>query len=166
MLLGGLRSQEVLLLRLGDIDYANRRIRVHGKGNKERLVPLPKMLVDLLGQYFDLERPLRCTSEIAFVVLQGTRRALPMTRAALRRVFRTRRTRPTLANANPHRLRHTFGTDMARSGVRLPILQKMMGHAYAETTLQYINVSMVDVASEFHRAIETIEARYRTDPGR
>lgn len=88
-----------------------------------------------------------------------------MTRAALRRVFRTRRKRPTLSNANPHRLRHTFGTDMARSGVRMPILQKMMGHAYAETTLQYINVSMVDVASEFHRAIEAIEARYWADPG-
>jgi integrase/recombinase XerC len=164
MLLGGLRSQEVLRLRLVDIDFADRRIRLHGKGEKERLVPLPKMLVDLLRQYFDLERPLRCTTESAFVVLQGKRRGLPMTRAALRRVFRTRRKHPTLTNANPHRLRHTFGTDMARSGVRLPILQKMMGHAYAETTLQYINVSMVDVASEFHRAIAAIEARYQAEP--
>jgi len=164
MLLCGLRSQEVLLLRLCDIDFADRRVRLHGKGNKERLVPLPKLLADLLRQYLNLERPLRCITEVAFVVLQGKRRGLPMTRAALRRVFRTCRKRPTLRNANPHRLRHTFGTDMARSGVRLPILQKMMGHAYAETTLQYINVSMVDVASEFHRAIEAIEARYRAYP--
>jgi len=39
------------------------------------------------------------------------------------------------------RLRHTVGTDMARSGVRLPILQRMMGHASPETTLQYVNLS-------------------------
>jgi integrase/recombinase XerC len=166
MLLGGLRTHEVLLLRLCDIDFADRRIRLHGKGNKERLVPLPKLLVDLLHQYFDLERPLQCPTETTFVILQGKRRGLPMTRAGLRRVFRTRRSRPTLANANPHRLRHTFGTDMARSGVRLPILQKMMGHANAETTLQYINLSMVDVAREFNRAIDAIQARYQADVDR
>ena len=92
-----------------------------------------------------LERPKDSGSDRIFVVLQGPRRGQPMTRAALRRIFRTRREQKALTNANPHRLRHTFGTDMARSGVRLPILQRMMGHAYAKTTLQYINVSLADV---------------------
>ena len=54
----------------------------------------------------------------------------------------------------------TFGADMARSGVRLPILQKMMGHADSKTTLQYINLSMADVAAEFQRAAEEIHKRY------
>jgi len=49
---------------------------------------------------------------------------------------------------------------MARSGVRLPILQRMMGHTYAETTLQQVNVSLADVAAEFHRAVGVLEARY------
>ena len=53
---------------------------------------------------------------------------------------------------------------MARSGVRLPILQQMMGHEYAETTLQ-VNISMVDVAAEFHRAAEKLERRYELDGG-
>lgn len=162
MLLCGLRSQEVLDLRLGDLDFDDHRIRVHGKGNKERAVPLPGLLVNLLRRYLSFERPQDCTTNHIFVVLQGKRRGRPMTRAALRRVFRTRRRRPSLTNANPHRLRHTFGTDMARSGVRLPILQRMMGHAYAETTLQYINVSLADVAAEFHRAVGALESRYGT----
>jgi hypothetical protein len=51
---------------------------------------------------------------------------------------------------------------MARAGVRLPVLQKMMGHAFAETTLQYINLSMSDVAEEYRRANEQIRKRYRT----
>jgi site-specific recombinase XerD len=160
MLLGGLRTGEVLQLSMKDIDFEDRRLRLHGKGNKQRLVPLPKLLVDLLGKYFALERPSDSSTDRVFVILQGKRRGQPMTRPAVRRVFRTRRARPKLGNANPHRLRHTFGTDMARSGVRLPILQKMMGHAFPDTTLQYINLSMVDVASEFHRAIGAIEARY------
>jgi len=161
MLLCGLRTQEVLHLRLGDIHFDDRRIRVLGKGNKERAVPLATLLVDLLRRYLALERPKGCGTDHLFVVLQGKRRGHPMTRAALRKVFRTRRRQQTLTNANPHRLRHTFATDMARSGVRLPILQKMMGHAHAETTLRYVNVSLADVATEFHRAVEVLQARYQ-----
>lgn len=55
---------------------------------------------------------------------------------------------------------------MARSGVRLPILQRLMGHAYAETTLRYVNLSMVDIATEFHRAIAKLQERYQDDEPR
>ena len=85
-----------------------------------------------------------------------------MTPAGLRSLFRQRRRRPTLAIANPHRFRHTFGTDMARAGVRLPILQRMMGHADLKTTLQYIELSLVDVADEYRRALALITARYKS----
>ncbi len=122
-------------------------------------MPVPPLLMKVIAKYSRLERP-RSKSTQVFLVMQGAKKGQPMTRAGLRKVFRTRRKRPALANANPHRLRHTFGTDMARSGVRLPILQRMMGHAFAETTLQYVNISMVDVAAEFHRAAAKLEHRY------
>jgi len=160
MLLCGLRSQEALGLRLSDVDFADRRLRVLGKGHKERVLPMPPLLTDLLRQYLALERPDPCKCNTVFVVLQGVRRGQPMTRAALRSVFRTRRKRRGLRNANPHRLRHTFGTDMARCGVRLPILQRMLGHSDLTTTMGYINISMVDVAAEFERAAKIVEARY------
>ena len=83
-----------------------------------------------------------------------------MSRAALRRIFRTRRERESLANANPHRLRHTFGADMIRAGVRLSVLQKMMGHEHPKTTLQYVNVAFTDIQDEFNRAVERVRARY------
>lgn len=163
MLLCGLRSQEVLLLQIHDLDFEDRRVRVFGKGQKERLVPLPALLVRLVRKYLSLERPSECPTRYLFVILQGKRRGHAMTRDGLRRVFRTRRAHALLAEANPHRLRHTFGTDMARAGVRLPILQKMMGHAYPETTLQYVSMSMADVATEFHRAMKALAARYEHD---
>jgi integrase/recombinase XerC len=98
---------------------------------------------------------------VLFVVLQGNKLGHPMTTDGLRSLFRHRRKNDDIKTANPHRLRHTFGADMARSGVRLPILQKMMGHADSKTTLQYINLSMVDIANEFNRASKEINKRYK-----
>jgi integrase/recombinase XerD len=66
-----------------------------------------------------------------------------------------------LAMANAHRFRHTFGADMARAGVRLPILQQMMGHADLKTTMLYIRLSMADVAEEFRRASSKLDGRYK-----
>lgn len=62
-----------------------------------------------------------------FVVLKGKQRGHPMTSDGLRSLLRYRRRNTELSNANAHRFRHTFGADMARAGVRLPILQRMMG---------------------------------------
>jgi site-specific recombinase XerD len=166
MLLCGLRSNETLQLRMSSVDLEDRRVRVYGKGSKERMMPMPKLVIEILRRYLALERPPGCTTDRLFVVLKGRHRGQPMTRAALRKIFRSRRDQtPALENANPHRLRHTFGTDMARGGVRLPVLQRMMGHAHAETTLQYVNLSAADIAAEFDRAIAALEARYDTDTG-
>jgi site-specific recombinase XerD len=162
MLLCGLRSNEVLSIRPADLCLEEARVRVRGKGDKQRVLPLPQVLIELLADYLRLERPGRCHGERLFVVLQGQRRGRPMTPSGLRSLLRHRRlSRPEVANANPHRFRHTFGSDMARAGVRLPVLQKMMGHASSSTTLQYINLSMADIAQEYQRAIHQLGRRYR-----
>lgn len=165
MLFCGLRSREILSLRTADVGVFDRRLLVHGKGNHERVLPMSANLLRVLSDYVRLEQPSRTIGDHFFVVLQGKRRGHPMTRAGLRSLFRYRRERRanTLANANAHRFRHTFGTDMARSGVRLPVLQRLMGHADAKTTLQYIHLSMADVAAEYHRAIAIIEKRYEQE---
>lgn len=160
MLLCGLRSAEVLALTLADVVFDDARIRVRGKGSRERFLPLPGVLAELLRLYLGLERPKLAPNRYLFVILQGKRRGEPMTAAGLRSLFRHRRRRPTLRVANAHRFRHTFGADMARAGVRLPVLQRLMGHADAKTTLQYIQLSMADITAEYQRALEQIERRY------
>jgi site-specific recombinase XerD len=161
MLLCGLRSREVLELKLDDIVFGDSRVRVRGKGDRDRALPLPDVLAHTLRQYQQLERPRQCAEPRLFVVLQGKQRGRPMTASGLRSLFRHRRRRAVLAMANAHRFRHTFGADMARAGVRLPILQQMMGHADLKTTMQYVRLSMADVADEFRRAVTKIAARYR-----
>jgi site-specific recombinase XerD len=161
MLLCGLRSMEVLSLRLNDLVLDDKRLRVRGKGNRERDLPLADFIADLISDYLRVERPPEAATEHLFVILQGPRRGRPMTSAGLRSLFRhRRRTSGELVHANPHRLRHTFGADMARAGVRLPMLQRLMGHADGKTTLQYIRLSMADVAFEYARAMTAIAKRY------
>jgi len=160
MLLSGLRSREVLALEIGDVDYSENRLRVSGKGGKERILPLPSLLLKYLRDYLRLERPSVCRTKMLFVVLQGKHRGFAMTPDGIRSLFRHRRRDKKLENANPHRLRHTFGADMARAGVRLPVLQRMMGHEDSKMTLHYINLSMSDVAGEFQRAAAEIHKRY------
>lgn len=160
MLLCGIRSREVLQLRIADVALDERQIRVRGKGNKQRMLPLPDVAIQSLSDYLRFERPVRSQAPFLFVVLQGPRRGHPMTPAGLRTLFRHRRLRPSLRRANAHRFRHTFGADMARAGVRLPILQRMMGHAHGTTTLRYIELSMADIADEYRRAMAEIQKRY------
>jgi integrase/recombinase XerD len=161
MLFCGLRSHEVLALRVGDIVGSDGRIRVRGKGERERALPLPDVLAQTIRQYQQLERPRNGAEDRLLLVLQGKQRGRPMTLAGLRNLFRHRRKRAVLTTANPHRFRHTFGADMARAGVRLPILQLLMGHADLKTTMQYVRLSMADVADEFRLALTKLAARYR-----
>lgn len=161
MLLCGLRSAEVLELRLGDVLVEDGQLRVRGKGSRERVLPLTPLLARTIADYLRWERPAGSAAARLFVILQGPRRGRPMTMAGLRSLFRHRRRDRAVARANPHRFRHTFGADMARSGVRLPVLQRMMGHADDATTLRYIQLSMADIADEYQRAIEKLQARYR-----
>lgn len=160
MLLCGLRSAEVLQLQLSDILAEDKQLRIRGKGNRERVLPLPQVVARSISDYVRWERRAERTARL-FVIQQGSRRGAPMTLAGLRSLFRHRRRDHAVARANPHRFRHTFGADMARSGVRLPILQRLMGHADVSTTLRYIQLSMADLADEYRRASEEIQRRYQ-----
>jgi integrase/recombinase XerC len=161
MLFCGLRSAEVLQLRLGDVLVEDAQLRIRGKGNRERVLPLSQLVARAIADYVRWERPAGGAASRLFIILQGARRGRPMTMAGLRSLFRHRRRDRAIARANPHRFRHTFGTDMARSGVRLPILQRMMGHADDVTTLRYIQLSMADIDAEYRRAIDKLQQRYR-----
>jgi len=152
MLLDGLRSCEVLSVQMEDLQPAEAQLRVRGKGNKQRLLPLPGELREVLQNYLRLERP-PTTSPFLFLSLKGRQRGCPMTTAGLRSLFRHHRVRSRIPNANPHRLRHTFGSDMARAGISLPALQHLMGHSQIHTTLLYVQLAPQDVWREYARAV-------------
>jgi site-specific recombinase XerD len=102
MLLQGLRSQEVLALNRDDVLSSEAQIRVHGKGNKIRFLPLAPEAVQLLDHYLRLERPNPCTAAL-FVSLKGPARGSRMTPARLRSLFLHHRQTIGVTLANPHR---------------------------------------------------------------
>ena len=152
MLFCGLRSREVLEVNLEDLHLAEGEIRVWGKGDKERVVPLRPEVISLLQSYLEIERPSTLTQKL-FVCLKGKKRGQAMTRSGLRSLFRHHRRAASVPNANPHRFRHSFGTDMARAGISLPALMKLMGHSDVHTTMIYIELSPKDVWEEFQRIV-------------
>ncbi len=152
MVLGGLRAGEVRGLRLADIDVGARRVRVVGKGNKERVVPVERAFFTEVTAYLRTERPRGCATPECFVVLRGPTTGAPLSEAGMRRIFRTHRARSGVTRARPHRLRHTYGTELAAAGIDLLVLRELMGHASPETTAGYVHLSAETLASEYHRA--------------
>ena len=152
MLLDGLRSCEILALQLEDLKLADALLHVLGKGKKQRTLPLPSEILDVLQNYLRLERPLT-NSPYLFVSLKGPRRGQPMTTAGLRSLFRHHRLSSQVPTANPHRFRHTFGADMVRAGISLPALQHLMGHSQIHTTMLYVQLAPQDVWREYARAV-------------
>jgi site-specific recombinase XerD len=155
MVLNGLRSGEVLRLTLEDLHFNEAELRVQGKGRKVRYVPLPPETIRLLQCYLKNERPLTNEPRV-FVCLKGRARGQAMKPAGLRSLFRHHRQEADVKKANPHRFRHTFGSDMVRAGISLPALMRLMGHAHIHTTLLYIQLTPQDVFAEYTRAVERL----------
>jgi integrase/recombinase XerD len=167
MLLCGLRSREVINIAPEDVRLSEPEILVHGKGNKDRTVPLSPQVSSCLRAYLDIERPETATTTL-FVCLKGPGRGHSMTPAGLRSLFRYHRRCSKTAKANPHRFRHTFGADMARAGISLPALMRLMGHASIRTTMLYIELTPGDVWEEFHRVVAKLrreDFRLRSNNG-
>ena len=152
MLLQGLRSREVLHLNRDDVLLPEAQIRVHGKGNKGRILPLAPEAVQLLDHYLRVERPNPCSAAL-FVSLKVPARGARMTPAGLRSLFRYHRQTTAVKIANPHRFRHTFASDMLRAGVSLPALMHLMGHAFIQTTMVYIQITPLEVYQQYARAV-------------
>jgi len=158
LLFNGLRAQEALQLTLADLRVAEAQLHVRGKGNRDRVLPLPPETLHLLQTYLRVERPLT-NAPALFVVLKGPRRGQSLTPAGLRSLFRHHRRQSRVAPAHPHRFRHTFAADMVRAGIALPALMHLMGHAQIRTTMRYVHLAPQDVWREFARAVQTLRPR-------
>jgi len=152
MVLLGLRSREVLALNAEDLLLTDSQIRVPGKSDKLRVLPLAPETAQLLDHYLQLERPAYCGTAL-FVCLKGRARGRRMTPAGLRSLFRHHLRTTGVTQANPHRFRHTFAADMIRAGVSLPALMELMGHAQIQTTLVYVHLTAQDVYQQYARAV-------------
>ena len=136
----GLRISELASARLEDFNAEERMIRVTGKGNKTRIVPVGSKAGEALATYLSTERPNlvkpRTTSEI-FLSQRGTR----LTTARIWQIVKRIAQHSGLEkNIYPHLLRHSFATHLLGNGADLRIIQEMLGHADISTTQVYTHV--------------------------
>jgi site-specific recombinase XerD len=135
----GLRSAEAVDLNLADVDFEQEALRVHGKGDKERVVPLGEEAALLLARYLREARPELARGAVDAVFLSAHGRRLDT--STLRRLL-----------PNPHRLRHAFATHLLEGGADLRTIQELLGHASLSTTQIYSHVDARRLRRVYDRA--------------
>jgi site-specific recombinase XerD len=133
----GLRLKELLGLQVRDIDSGRMVLHIrHGKGQKQRFVPLSPRLLAALRAYWREYRP-------ATWLFPGVQPGLPLTDGAVQRLCRRTAQRAGLTkHVTPHTLRHSFATHLLEAGVDLLSVQALLGHSHFNTTAKYLHVSM------------------------
>ncbi|HEU0207979.1 MAG TPA: site-specific tyrosine recombinase XerD [Candidatus Udaeobacter sp.] len=149
----GLRISELANARLEHFNFEERVVRVTGKGNKTRLVPVGRKACEALAAYLCAERPKfvkpRSGSEI-FLSERGAK----LTTVRIWQIVKKHARRAGLEkNVYPHLLRHSFATHLLGNGADLRIIQEMLGHADISTTQVYTHVDqqrLKAVHRQFH----------------
>jgi site-specific recombinase XerD len=135
----GIRRSELLNLKLRDLDFGSNILTVrNGKGGKGRAIPMCGRLVELLEDWLEL-RP-DCNHEALFTARTGE----PFGKHGLYDAFRRARQVAGIdrEGVTLHTLRHSFATNLLRSGADLVALQRLLGHSSLDTTAIYLHVEM------------------------
>jgi site-specific recombinase XerD len=133
----GLRVSELCGLTLDAVDLSDGRLRVLGKGSKERLVPLSRPAAEALRRWLDHGRRSFVEADSPADAVFLNRRGRRLGPRDVRRIIDRRAPAPT----HPHALRHTFATHLLDGGADLRAVQELLGHADLATTQLYTHVS-------------------------
>lgn len=146
----GLRVSELSSLNLDSIDYAAGIVRVRGKGNKERLVPVGSVALGAIKHYLKERNALGepKDAEALFLNYQGRRFTV---RSVQRLVEDVVKKTGLNKNVSPHTLRHTFATHMLGAGGDLRSIQEMLGHESLSTTQKYTHVGVDELARVYDK---------------
>jgi integrase/recombinase XerD len=148
----GLRASEMVGLDVNEVDLRRGFVRPHGKGNKERIVPLGRAAAAAVTRYLRTGRPeligARPQSRL-FVNFRGG----PLTRQGLYKIIRRRAEEVGLeGKMSPHTLRHSFATHLLEGGADLRVVQELLGHASISTTQLYTHLTGERIRDVYRRA--------------
>ncbi|MBR3632823.1 MAG: tyrosine recombinase XerC [Elusimicrobiaceae bacterium] len=144
----GLRRSEVTGLKIADIDFFNGVVKVLGKGNKERFVPVTDAALEALRTYL-ASRPHPQPTDALFLNKNGT----ALTGDGLAYIFKNLAISSGIARrVSPHSLRHSFATHLLNNGCDLRSLQEMLGHKSLLATQVYTHVSLDKLKSVYEHA--------------
>jgi integrase/recombinase XerC len=146
----GLRLAELVGLDLGDVDVADRTVRVTGKGSKTRVVPVGKKALAALHDWQAVRAELARSGETALFV--GVRGSRISPRTVQKRVNEWAKRQGAPTGVHPHMLRHSFATHLLESSRNLRAVQELLGHASLSTTQVYTHLDFQHLASVYDQA--------------
>lgn len=145
----GLRRDELINLKVLDIDFHQSQLKVLGKRNKERIIPIAPELIKILRSYID-ERGQVNSSE-PFLFLTG--KAQKMYPSLVYEIVKNYLSKvTTMEKRSPHVLRHTFATHLLNEGANLQSIKDLLGHASLATTQIYTHTSLEKLKDVYNQA--------------
>ena len=146
----GLRISELADLQLNDIDLKRGLVRVKGKGNKERIIPVGKSAIEAIESYLPVRDNLKqeYSSNKLFLTKSGKdfdhRQLYKILHHYFQLIARQK-------GYSPHTIRHSFATHLLARGADLRALQEMLGHSNLETTAIYTHLTLDDIKKAYHK---------------
>lgn len=145
----GLRVSELVNLTLNNIDFTNCIIRIVGKGNKERIIPLGEYSMYYLNLYME-KRPLLEKNNLCEKLFLNNH-GKGITRQGFFKILKNLLEEKHLnVEASPHTLRHSFATHLLEGGADLKSIQEMLGHSDISTTRMYTHVTNQKVTHDYN----------------
>lgn len=153
----GIRVSELTGVNLSDIDFKERLVRVIGKGNRERIVPIGKKALSVIERYLDQTEAVRkkagylpdSRNTPLFLNNRGGRLSSRSVSSIIKGFVREY---GLVNDVTPHSIRHTFATHLLDSGADLRSVQELLGHASLSTTQRYTHVSLDKLMEVYDRA--------------
>jgi integrase/recombinase XerD len=155
LIYGGLRREEVVSIQRGDVDRSRKRVRIHGKGNKYRLIPLRDDTIQLIDFHLKIlprkfkrspwlfpatnKKDAHLCAHRVNIILQRTGKAAGL-----------KNPNPKLKNVNPHSLRHTFARILKKKKVEIAAIKEVMGHKDIRTTMESYGLPSI---KEVHKTV-------------
>ena len=147
MYAAGLRVSELVNLKQTDVDLLAGLVRCHGKGNKERRVPLGKSAIHWLQQYASVKAGYGKQSSPHVFLHRGR----PFTRQLAWSMIKRHAERVGIKNVSPHTLRHSFATHLLQHGADSRSVQALLGHSDISTTQIYTHITDIHLRSAYDR---------------
>lgn len=146
----GMRRDELLNIRISDINWAKKELKILGKGNKERILPLGKEIINLLNDFIvDRNAIIKENKEIPFLFITSKGEKL-YPNYVYRVVKKYLSLCSTVEKKSPHVLRHSFATHLSNNGAKLNDIKELLGHSSLASTQIYT-----------HNTIEQLKEIYK-----
>ncbi len=144
----GMRRAELIQLQLSQVDFYNRSLKVLGKGNKERIIPISQYLCDLIKSYLEERKAIEHADEHHLLIRKNGKALYPKYVHATVTNYLGLTT--TLDKKSPHVLRHTFATHLLNKGADLNAVKELLGHANLTATQIYTH-NTIEKLKEIHK---------------